>query len=153
MIIGNKNNVAIQFKADNKNPKMGYAKLWFQNLFLGTIEDFVFLNYVIFLLDEILNSRPLLKNIENKSKEEIFELLASTTEKRSDYMILGSTFTDDFEIYSFEAKGEIFLFWKVRSNHGFFEELKNYSREIHFAQVAKIEIENVKTEFFSKMLK
>ncbi|MEW5677226.1 hypothetical protein ABGT15_13005 [Flavobacterium enshiense] len=154
MIIGNKDVFALEFYKNENNPKMGYGKLWIQNMFLGTKEDLIFLNgYLIGLLDEIINSQSIEINIIEKDKEEIFDLIKSTNEKRSEYIVLGSTFTDDFEIYSFEKENQIFLLWKLRNDiEIIFDELKNYSKEIHFVQVSKNEVQNVKEKLLTEII-
>jgi hypothetical protein len=60
MIIGNKETFAVELTIDENNPKMGYAKLWLQNIFLGTNEDLIFLNgYLISLIDELITSKKI----------------------------------------------------------------------------------------------
>lgn len=153
MIIGNKDIFAVEFIIDEQNPQMGYGKLWIQNVFLGTIEDYIFLNgYLLSLLNEIIASQTIQVNIENKNKEEIFKSIKSTNKKRSVYKVMGATFTDDFEIYSFENNGEICLVWRLRSAiEMIFEDLKNYNREIHFAHAPKKEILSVKEQFLKEI--
>jgi hypothetical protein len=154
MLIGNKETFAVEFIQERHNPKMGYGKLWIQNVFLGTKEDLIFLNgYLIGLLNEIIASKQIHLNLENKNKDEIFELLKSTNKLRSDYFISGSTFTDDFEIYSFEKKEKIFLLWKLRNdNNNIFSDLKEYSQEIHFVHLYKQEIEAVREKVLKEII-
>ncbi len=155
MIIGNKEIFAVEFKTENDNPKMGYAKLWIQNNFLGTIEDLIFLHgYLIGLLDQILRSKPIPFEIENKTKKDIFQLVKSTDDQRSDYALIGSTFVDDFETYSFENNKTIFIIWKLRTDQEMiFEELKNYSTDVHFASVSKTDVEKVKEKLLIEIAK
>ena len=154
MIIGNKDVFALEFYKNENNPKLGYGKLWIQNMFLGTKEDLIFLNgYLIGLLDEIINSQSIETNIVEKDENEIFDLVKSTGKKRSNYVVTGSTFTDDFEIYSFEKENQIFLIWKLRNDiEMIFDELKNYNKEIHFVQVSKNEVQRIKEKLLKEII-
>jgi len=146
MIIGNKETFAIELTINENNPKMGYGKLWLQNSFLGTSEDLIFLNgYLISLIDEIINSKEINFELENRNEIKIFEVLKSNSKKRSDFAIIGSTFTDDFEIYSYKKSDKIIVLWKlIHDKEMIFNELKKYSKEIQFASVLLIELEIVK---------
>jgi len=146
MIIGNKETFAIELTINENNPKMGYGKLWLQNSFLGTSEDLIFLNgYLISLIDEIINSKEINFELENRNEIKIFEVLKSNSKKRSDFAIIGSTFTDDFEIYSYKKNDKIIVLWKlIHDKEMIFNELKKYSKEIQFASVLLIELEIVK---------
>jgi hypothetical protein len=148
MIIGNKETFAVELIINENNPKMGYGKLWLQNSFLGTSEDLIYLNgYLISLIDEIINSKYINFELENKNEIEIFEVLKSKSKKRSDYAIIGSTFTDDFEIYSYKKDDSIIVLWKLmQEKEMIFNELKKYSTEIQFATVSIIELEIVKNK-------
>ena len=80
MIIGNKENFAIEFEKLNSNPKMGYGKLWFQNEFFGTKEDLIYLNgYLLSLLNEILDAEIITLNIEDKKPIEVFKYMIFVT--------------------------------------------------------------------------
>ncbi|KFF05621.1 hypothetical protein [Flavobacterium reichenbachii] len=146
MIIGNKETFAVELIANENNPKMGYGKLWLQNSFLGTSEDLIYLNgYLISLIDEIINSKEINFELENRNEIEIFEVLKSKSKKRSDYAVIGSTFTDDFEIYSYKKDDSIIVLWKLmHEKEMIFNELKKYSKEIQFATVPLFELEIVK---------
>lgn len=146
MVIGNKETFAVELMIDENNTKMGYGKLWLQNIFLGTNQDLIYLNgYLISLINELLNSGQINYEVENLNKNEIFKLLKSSSKKRSNYMIIGSTFTDDFEIYSYKENDSIVVIWKLTAKKEIiFEELKNYSQEIQLASVLLREIETVK---------
>lgn len=145
MIIGDKETFAVEIIIDKNIPGMGYAKLWLQNTFLGTKEDLIFLNgYLISLIDELINSTPIRIDIQDKKTTEIFNSVKSSDENRSEYAIIGATFTDDFEIYSFEKFNDIFIFWKLRDVEMIFDELKFYSKEVHIGKVSKHELEEIK---------
>jgi hypothetical protein len=145
MIIGNKETFAIELTINENNPKMGYGKLWLQNSFLGTSEDLIFLNgYLISLIDEIINSKEINFELENRNEIKIFEVLKSNLKKRSIYAIIGSTFTDDFEIYSYKKNDNIIVLWKLHDREMIFNDLKKYSKEIQFASVSLIELEIIK---------
>jgi hypothetical protein len=151
MIIGNKQTFAIEFEKLNSNPEMGYGKLWLQNKFFGTKEDLIYLNgYLFSLLDEILDAEIIALKIEDKNPIEIFKLLKSFGRN---YLILGSTFTDDFEAYCYKSDEKIFLIWKLREVEMIFDELKNYDRGIQFCSVNYIEIKNTKEEFINQLNK
>lgn len=155
MIIGNKEIFAVEFYVDENNPSMGYGKLWIQNMFLGTKEDLIFLNgYLIKLLDEIIDSKLINFDINKRDSEELFNLVKSTQKKRSEYVVIGSTFTDDFEMYSFEKESTIYLLWKLRNeNEMIFDELKKYSTEIHYVSVSKNEIQTIREKIYKEIMK
>ncbi|TDO73493.1 hypothetical protein EV143_10585 [Flavobacterium chryseum] len=146
MIIGNKETFAVELTIDENNPKMGYAKLWLQNIFLGTNEDLIYLNgYLIYLIDELLNSKKINLEVEKLTKIEIFNLLKSSLKKRSDYAIIGSTFTDDFEIYSYSKNDDLFVLWKLNGHNDIiFSDLEKYGNEIQFACISQKEVEQIK---------
>ena len=146
MIIGNKETFAVELTINENNPKMSYGKLWLQNSFLGTSEDLIFLNgYLISLIDEIINSKEINFELENRNEIKFFDGLKSNSKKRSDFAIIGSTFTDDFEIYSYKKNDKIIVLWKlIHDKEMIFNELKKYSKEIQFASVLLIELEIVK---------
>ncbi|MBP4138685.1 hypothetical protein [Flavobacterium geliluteum] len=151
MIIGNKENFAIEFEKLNSNPEMGYGKLWLQNKFFGTKEDLIYLNgYLLSLLDEILNAKIITSNIEDKDPIELFNFLKYFGRN---YLILGSTFTDNFEAYCYKSNEKIFLIWKLREVEMIFDELRNYDRGIQFCNVNYIEIKIVKEDFINQLNK
>ncbi|MCL9805482.1 hypothetical protein NAT51_08110 [Flavobacterium amniphilum] len=151
MLIGNKETFAVEFTKSEDDQRMGYGKLWLQNAFLGTKEDLIYLNgYLVSLLNELIQAQTISFDTGNKSSFEVFELIRSKN-YRSDYAIVGSTFTDDFEIYAFKNEEKIVVFWRLYNQEMIFEELQQYPREIQTAQINQQEIEGVKEKLLNEI--
>jgi hypothetical protein len=145
MIVGNKKSFAIEFTQSESDPKMGYGKVWIQNEFYGTNKDLIYLDsYLISLINELINAKKIDFEFEKLSESELFEHFENEL-NRFDYLIKGSTFTDDFTAYRFNKNGTIFLIWKMWNNKEIlFSDLKDYGTKIKFCKVKKVEIENIK---------
>lgn len=151
MIVGDKQNFAIEFTKLASNQEMGYGKIWIQNEFFGTNQDLIyFQGSLISLLDEIMNSNTVKFEFKELTKLEVFEYFENHP-NRFEYLIRGSTFTDDFTAYSFEANGRIHLIWKMWNDENIlFSDLKDYGTEIKFRSVDKIRIENTRKQLLKK---
>jgi hypothetical protein len=67
-------------------------------------------------------------------------------------MIIGSTFTDDFEIYSYKKNDSIVIIWKLNNNNDIiFSDLEKYGNEIHFACISQKEVEMIKEKTLDKI--
>lgn len=152
MIVGNKKSFAVEFTQSESNPEMGLGKIWIQNQFYGTNEDLIYFNgYLISLLDELLNLKTVEFNHDNLSELELFNFFENI-ENENDYLINGSTFTDDFTAYGFENKGYVYLIWKMKNDQEIlFSDLKNYGTDLKFCYSEKAEIEKIKIELLEKV--
>jgi len=146
MIIGNKKSFAVEYTPSKSDSKMGYGKIWIQDQFFGSNEDLIYLDgYMISLIDELINAKPLAINFQKKSNSELFRILENHP-NRFTYLLHGSTFTDDFSAYIFQNEGMVYLIWKLRSDQKpIFSDLKDYGTEIKFSFAEKVEIEDVKS--------
>ncbi|GAB5564264.1 MAG: hypothetical protein Wins2KO_13270 [Winogradskyella sp.] len=151
MIVGNKKSFAVEFTKSESDPKMGYGKVWMQNEFYGTKEDLIyFQGYLVSLLDELIGVKTIDFDFDKLSESEIFEHFENK-ENRDNYLISGSTFTDDFIAYGFEKNGIVNLIWKMwNDKEVLFSELKDYGTNIKFCHTEKRQIEIVKNELLEK---
>eukprot|EP01093_Parvamoeba_rugata_P012104 TRINITY_DN346_c5_g1_i1.p1 TRINITY_DN346_c5_g1~~TRINITY_DN346_c5_g1_i1.p1 ORF type:complete len:159 (+),score=30.15 TRINITY_DN346_c5_g1_i1:67-543(+) len=151
MIIGNKKSFAIEFTQSESDPKMGFGKVWIQSEFYGTNKDLIyFQGYLISLLDELINVNKIDFEFDKLTQTELFEHFENK-ENRDEYLISGSTFTDDFIAYGFENNGTVNLIWKMWNDKEIlFSDLKDYGTNIKFCHTEKKEIENIKNELLKK---
>ncbi|MCF2875931.1 MULTISPECIES: hypothetical protein [unclassified Tenacibaculum] len=151
MIVGNKESFAVEFTQSESDPKMGFGKIWIQNDFLGTNKDLIyFQGYLISLLNELINAKEIEFEFDKLSESELFERFENK-QNRFDYLIEGSTFTDDFIAYRFNKNGKIYLIWKMWNDKEIlFSDLKDYGTNIKFCSTKKIEIETIKNELLKK---
>lgn len=152
MIIGNNQIFAVEYETRSKgDQRLGFGKIWVQGKSIGAKEDLIFLKgYLLGFLDELINSKSYPIKINAISASSLFKLLKSNAE-RSEYIIVGSTFTDDFEIYSFYEDGKIFLVWKLRNIRTVFKELHTHSEEIQVACVDLEELKSVRLRLFEEL--
>ena len=144
MTIGNPESFAVEFEYYDLNPKMGFARLWINSKQLGVKEDLIYLNgYLISLIDQFLNSEKF-HDLESKNEHEKFQILKS---KKQKFLIIGSTFIDDFEIYTYKDNSQICLVWKLRNDQkSIFRELENYPTEIQSAIVTEKYLKEIKNK-------
>ena len=152
MIIGNKESFAVEFTPSESNTKMGFGKVWIQGEFYGTNEDLIyFQGYLISLIDELINVKKIDFDFENLSETEVFNHFQNM-ESRNDYLINGSTFTDDFIAFGFEKNGFVYLIWKMWNDQEIsFSDLKNYGNAIKLCYSEKAEIKKIKNELLRKV--
>lgn len=153
MIVGNKKYFAVEFTQSKSDPKMGYGKIWIQNEFYGTNEDLIyFYGYLISLLDELINTKEIDFEFKKLSESELFERFEKK-QNRDNYLIRGSTFTDDFIAYGFKKNETINLIWKMWNDKEImFSDLNNYGTKVKFCYTEKAEIENIKNELLKNLV-
>ncbi|WP_028892698.1 hypothetical protein [Tenacibaculum sp. 47A_GOM-205m] len=151
MIVGNKKSFAVEFTQSESDPKMGFGKVWIQSEFYGTNEDLIyFQGYLISLLEELINVNKIDFESDKLTQSELFEHFENK-ENRDEYLIRGSTFTDDFTAYGFEKNGIVNLIWKMWNDKDIlFSDLKDYGTNIKLRFAEKSEIENVKIKLLEK---
>ncbi len=130
---------------------MGYGKLWIQNEFYGTNQDFIyFQGYLISIIDELINAKTIEFEFKKLTKSELFKYFENYS-NRFEYLISGSTFTDDFIGYRFEKSGIIYMIWKLRNDQEILHsDLKNYGADVKFCLAKKMEVINIKSELIQK---
>lgn len=128
-IIGNINQIAIEYSISNNESFMGYAKLWLGGNMLGAPNDLIYFeSYLFNLLYQFENSKELIYPFTKYEEIELFNALKKYTfddeeYNASIYSCTGSTFTDDFYIFSYLKNGIINILWKLTENYNY-EELR-----------------------------
>jgi hypothetical protein len=80
-------------------------------------------------------ARELRDDLTHLTKEELFNLFVSGEYEYSDkYLVVGSTFTDDFSIWSYRLDNLTFILWRIIRTD-FFEDLNNYKQDIFLKSV------------------
>lgn len=132
MVIGDKNDFAVEYSFADGYPKdMGFGRIWINNEFIGTYRDLIYLSgYLLGILNEFKRAKELKDDLRHLTKEQLFNLFFSGEYEFSDnYLIGGSTFTDDFSIWSYKLDNLTFILWKVIRTD-FFEDLNNYKQGV-----------------------
>ena len=135
-IIGDKSRIAVEYSIHNREIFFGCARLWFNNSFIGSLSDTIYLDgYLLGGCYEIL-SKPMLndrysfddpvkiyKSIDDDTlcdDDELYGLALS-------YRVNFGTWSDFFDIYSYklsESTGAIL--WKLIDTYGDVKDLINY---------------------------
>ncbi|MEZ5003363.1 MAG: hypothetical protein R2730_10060 [Chitinophagales bacterium] len=132
MIIGDKFEFAVEYSFAKDYPKeMGYGRIWVKNDFIGTFNDLIYLNgYLIEILNKFKGANQLRDDLRHLAKDQLFDLLSSGKYDYSDkYLVRGSTFTDDFSIWTYKLANLTFILWKVLRTD-FFDDLRNYKSDV-----------------------
>ena len=136
LLIGDKSRIAVEYSILNPEIFFGRARLWFNNSFIGSFSDTIYLDgYLLGGCYEIL-SKPMLndrysfdnpvkiyKSIDDDTlcdDDELYGLALS-------YRINFGTWSDFFDIYSYklsESTGAIL--WKLIDKYDGFKDLINY---------------------------
>ena len=136
LLIGDKSRIAVEYSIHNREMFFGCARLWFNNSFIGSFSDPIYLDgYLLGGCYEIL-SKPMLNDrysFDNPVK--IYESIDDDTRLDDDelyglalsYRINFGTWSDFFDIYSYklsESTGAIL--WKLIDTYGDAKDLINY---------------------------
>ena len=146
MIIGHKEDFAVEYSIANNYPNnMGYGRIWVKNKFIGTYLDLIFIvGYLLGTLNEFKKAKELTEDLRHLSKEQLFNLLFSGQNNNFDkYRVRGSTFTDDFSIWTYRIDNMTIILWQIRRTD-FFDDLKDYKKDIF--------LENVTTSIINKVI-
>jgi hypothetical protein len=141
MIIGDKNNFAVEFSfAENYPKEMGFGKIWIMGKFIGTSEDLIYLNgYLIRTLHQL--KKPILnKGIAGLDKNKLFEWLKKSEDWT--YRVSSTTFIDDFLIFSYQKENRTYLIWKLEQD-SFFNDLNSYPKEVQLESVETKLVEEI----------
>jgi len=154
-LIGDKNEFAIEYHISDTRNMMGYGKVWIQNKFYGTNQDLIYLEgYLGNLIKNILNAQQVHFPIEQFSSESIYEQMLKLLDETSDYLIISSTFTDDFMGFKYRDENHIVLVWKLRDDvEMIFDDLKNYSKSVVLVRVNSEIVEEVMNKFENEIKK
>jgi hypothetical protein len=142
MIIGDRNNFAVEFSFSEDYPKdMGFGKIWIKGKFIGTGEDLIYLKgYLLRTLHEF--KKPVLsERVSDLNKNQLFEWL----EKSDDwtYRVSSTTFIDNFLIFCYQKEESTYLLWKLIQDSSF-NDLNSYSKDV--------QLESVKTEIVEEVI-
>ena len=132
MVLGDKSEFAIEYSFADKYPNnMGFGRIWIDSEFIGTYKDLIYLGgYLLGTLNEFKRARQLRDDLKNLTKEELFNLFFSGDyEYSDDYLVRGSTFTDDFSIWSYKLDDRTFILWKILRTDSF-DDLNDYKEDI-----------------------
>ena len=136
LLIGDKSRIAVEYSIHNREMFFGCARLWFNNSFIGSFSDPIYLDgYLLGGCYEIL-SKPMLNDrysFDNPVK--IYESIDDDTRLDDDELyglalsnrINFGTWSDFFDIYSYklsESTGAIL--WKLIDTYGDAKDLINY---------------------------
>jgi hypothetical protein len=156
MIIGDKDEFAVEYSFSDDYPRdMGYGRIWIKNKYIGTFTDIIFLSgYLLGTLNEFERAKELEDEIRQLTKDRLFDLLASGQYEQSDkYLVKGSTFTDDFSIWTYKFENQTYFLWRVIRTD-FFEDLNNYKQDVFLESVPTDTLNKVinklETEFWDK---
>ena len=136
LLIGDKSRIAVEYSILNRESFFGCARLWFNNSFIGSFSDTIYLDgYLLGGCYEIL-SKPMLNDrysFDNPVK--IYESIDDDTRLDDDELyglalsnrINFGTWSDFFDIYSYklsESTGAIL--WKLIDKYDELKDLINY---------------------------
>ena len=130
---------------------MGYGRWWVNGKFIGDCHDLIYLSgYLLHTLYELKSSSELPEPLRNLDKESLFDRLYNRdrdlTEHLDNHIVGGSTFTDQFFIYSYIQGDSIYMIWKIVPNHqnSF---LSGYPSDIFRESVSKDYFNQIVDEF------
>ncbi len=147
MIIGNKNEFAIEFEeVGEKN--LAKCRIWLGNIELGYYEDRIYLSYIESALTNILKKDLNVIQFNNLTHFEIYNLiyekLDSDLEKCK--ISFGESF-DDFLICVYQTEDELTFLWKYVEDPYF--KYANYDNDLH---IVKVKLEYFKMIYREFML-
>lgn len=154
-LIGNKSEFAVEYQISDFPNMMGYGKLWIQDKFYGSNQDLIYLiGYLVNLIEDIANAKPLLLSIDQTNYDKIYEQLHKLSNETSEHLITSSTFTDDFVGYKFREGQEVVLVWKIRDDvEMIFDDLKGYNKSTILVKVNSQIIKEVLNKFKNEIKK
>lgn len=144
-IIGHKDTMALEYFIIDEKLFMGYARLWFNGDFLGTMEDVIYFDgYIIGGLLDLLNKKELSDRYFSDEYITTFKLLEadllSDNDESTDVGELSQCFSvhmgtllDDFTVFSYKIDDEKgVILWEISSidENIPFNDLKHYPRKI-----------------------
>jgi hypothetical protein len=155
MLIGNKREFAVEFNYRGEPSNgIGHGKIWIGGKFIGTYFDLIYLgSYLLDTLRELIEARELVHEFSSLNKYDLFKAFENgAIESPKKYRVRGSTFTDDFDIRAFQIDNKVSLLWRVH-NTDFYQDLKEYGKELHLESVHIDVLLKVTNDFASELLK
>lgn len=160
--LGNKSSFAVEYALQNSRNSIGYARLWINGHFLGSLYDTIYIDgYLIGGLTEILNKNRLDERYLTSDETAIFALLEkdrAADDERYDmasrYAVNLGTWTDYFNVYSYrltDAKGVIL--WQFRENNDDLLDLAAYPTRVFSEQVEYDELKDVIRKISAALVK
>lgn len=147
-LIGNKRTLAIEYHVINPVSMTAQARFWFENQPLGSLEDLVYLEgYVLGCLLDLENKPLLTERYQNKDTQQLFSTLDHDLESWQEddddfsedarpYFLTCGTLFDCYAVFAYrmdDTRGRIM--WRISCAEEDlpFQDLKNASRDMHFA--------------------
>lgn len=114
---------------------MGYAKIWFGSNFLGTEEDYIYLDGYLLEGLRSISFSPEIDMLVVSDEKEMFRKLIKRLNDLDDnniyrYVRNFGTMTDDFLIFSFMYENNIHIMWKLINNDTPFFDLNTLDTNI-----------------------
>lgn len=140
--IGNKSEIAIEYKIENKERRIGRARLWIHGDFLGSLCDTIFFEgYLAGGLYDIAKKDFLNFNVSDEDAFfKLFDALNDCDDVFHDdalnYCVNFGTWSDYFDIFSYKINAcEGILMWRVRKECNYLSDLKKYPKKIFIKKV------------------
>lgn len=146
LLIGKKESFGIEVIIESQNQHgyyLGYGKLWFGGDFLGTIEDYIYINsYLLKGLQRMLVVPQLNDHFFQNSQEKFVYFMNRDNDLSDDevdkFKINFGTMSDSFNIRVYRKSDELIILWKLwkEKEKIEFSDLKNYGNDIHEYQIS-----------------
>ena len=156
-IIGDPNEFAIEYIIlSNVSPPFGRCRLWFANIFLGDIEEEIYLSTTCYCLESVLENKNALflnEEFNDVSESEIFNLMIEG--KKINYsgihefmIILGY---DLFDNYIYRKNDDLCVVWMIDREIQQEKKYQGYLSQVCFATVNINIYEEVVSKFRNKL--
>ncbi len=162
MLIGNKRTLAIEYRVSNPVSMTAQARFWFENQPLGSVEDLVYLDgYVLGCLLDLEHKPLLTARYQNKDVQQVFSALDQDLESWQEdddddfsedarpYLLTCGTLFDCYAVFAYRMDDTVGqIMWRIKGEEENlpFQDLKNASRDIHFATFSYAELAALITE-------
>ena len=155
-IIGNPNEFAIEYSILlNSSPPFGKCRLWFENKYLGNIEEEIYLSTTCYCLESVLeNKNALFLNfkLDNIVRSEIFNLmLEEKIDNVDEYLFIPISGYDAFYKYVYRKNNYLYFVWMLNSEIQQEKEYQGYTSQICSAKIGINIYEEVVSKFRKKL--
>lgn len=153
-LIGNKENFAIEFEIINSSQMMGYARIWLNGSYITTIYDYCYFHYLNNFFDQICSSAAIEPYFKGNSIPKTFFSLRNKLDDEEDskksfkYRVGGSSFGDEFLIFSYLESNTINIFWKPYKNARF-KDVKELKKKVYHFSMDKEKFSNLSKEYLN----
>lgn len=145
MIIGDKEDFAVEYSSKHNYPDdIGYGRIWVKNKFIGTYQDLIFLGgYLLGTLNEFKRAKELRNDLRHLTKEQLFNSLSiGVNTDTYAYLVKGSTFIDDFSIWTYKIEKLTYFLWQITRTDSF-DDLNDYKQDVFLECVKTDTLNNV----------